>query len=60
MHPNASPSITALPHRIVDYLAERTVDATFTVLRWLYTPEDLTVLALNSTVRADSDNKETT
>ncbi len=41
MHPTASPSITALRHRVVDYLAELTVDATFTVLRWLYTPEDL-------------------
>ncbi len=59
MHPDASTSITALPRRLVDYLAERTGDATFTILGWLYTPEDLPEHTSNSTVRSVSDRKET-
>lgn len=33
-------NIIPTPQRRIDYLAVKLVEATFTLLRWLYTPED--------------------
>ncbi len=34
-------TITSVAQQVIAYLSEKVVDAALTLLRWLYTPEDL-------------------